>query len=654
MTSTSLLYAYVLGTDSFSPCVGRGFNEIAYDAVEWWDASRRRVADGVLLIEHLTKAISGDRTGPLRAIRPVGGASEGSFAHATFESVRDVVDARAPRHQRMRRLAALLDSYAKAGMVPGTGLERAAELHVCSGIASPDRTDGVDGDSAWTGSIFAVPAGKRSEIRAFVVDALEDVSASSRVDRVILYDTGQRDYFRKVIGRDVLEIFPQASVLVTQREFSRREGIGRGLPLESALRVAGVDPEATGGNRALAMHLLDVTQGMSDLLSGLSTACDLPVRFIVDTPLSGRCARMVGVPSVVKKPAPTDHAPVAVRGGMVIEPRVGVHHDPVVVLDFRSMYPSVLAAEPDGEFAEISRVVSGLIDRRREAESRGDGVAAAGCKLMANSVYGQLGNRRSPLYDPSLANCVTERGRSLLVSLKEAVEQGGGTVVYGDTDSCMASFAGSGGSSESAEAAAHAIARAFNNDLPEPIRVGVDDVFVRSLFVGKKRYVGIDRHGRFHYRGTLNRRSDVPACVHRAYETAIASILGSDAPCSEGGWRDIARRANAVLDEAPDDEFVAVRRVSDECQEFAGLAVSESIGFADAYTPGDAIEFLYAISPVGERAVRVRLSDGWQIDRERYRKLLNTALATTFCAAYGGNEGDYRPVACRHMFAGLS
>lgn len=56
-------------------------------------------------------------------------------------------------------------------------------------------------------------------------------------------------------------------------------------------------------------------------------------------------------------------------------------------------------------------------------------------KLLANSVYGQLGARTSDIRDLRVAACVTSVGRSLILSARDYIHESGGKVVYGDTDS---------------------------------------------------------------------------------------------------------------------------------------------------------------------------------------------------------------------------
>lgn len=62
-------------------------------------------------------------------------------------------------------------------------------------------------------------------------------------------------------------------------------------------------------------------------------------------------------------------------------------------------------------------------------------------KVTANSLYGQLGSRMSPLFLKDLAACTTATGRKMILLAKEFLEQEyNANIVYGDTDSLMISF----------------------------------------------------------------------------------------------------------------------------------------------------------------------------------------------------------------------
>jgi DNA polymerase-2 len=150
-------------------------------------------------------------------------------------------------------------------------------------------------------------------------------------------------------------------------------------------------------------------------------------------------------------------------GGHVLEPTPGLH-DNVIVLDFKSLYPSLIrtfqidpfnlirpgspVAEGDPDpivapngaaFARRRGILTELLDeilpRRDAAKRAGDRVTSQAIKILMNSFYGVLGTPACRFYDPRLANAITSFGREVLCWCQAAIEAGGRRVLYGDTDS---------------------------------------------------------------------------------------------------------------------------------------------------------------------------------------------------------------------------
>jgi DNA polymerase II len=147
-------------------------------------------------------------------------------------------------------------------------------------------------------------------------------------------------------------------------------------------------------------------------------------------------------------------------GGHVLEPLPGVYRN-VVVLDFKSLYPSLIRTfqidplnllrpgethEPDpivapngAAFARRPGILTQLLDeilpRRDAARRAGERVKSHAIKILMNSFYGVLGTPACRFHDPGLANAITSFGREILLWGKARIEAGGRRVLYGDTDS---------------------------------------------------------------------------------------------------------------------------------------------------------------------------------------------------------------------------
>ncbi|KRX85183.1 DNA polymerase alpha catalytic subunit [Trichinella sp. T6] len=163
-------------------------------------------------------------------------------------------------------------------------------------------------------------------------------------------------------------------------------------------------------------------------------------------------------------------------GGLVLDPKKGLYDRIVLLLDFNSLYPSIiqefnicfttvdlspftdpikgsdeaLPEIPDPEKAAgiLPKEIKRLVESRRQLKSlmkpgispdlfQQYHIRQQALKITANSVYGCLGFAASRFYAKPLAALITAKGREILTNTKLAVEKLGLEVIYGDTDSIM-------------------------------------------------------------------------------------------------------------------------------------------------------------------------------------------------------------------------
>jgi len=145
-------------------------------------------------------------------------------------------------------------------------------------------------------------------------------------------------------------------------------------------------------------------------------------------------------------------------GGFVMDSRPGLYHN-VLVLDFKSLYPSIIRSfkiDPLGlirglqeadavsgyKGAQFSRqqsilpeIISDLWAARDMAKADKNTPLSTSIKIVMNACYGVLGSNVCRFYDQRLASSITLRGHAILNQTKDLIQQQGMQVIYGDTDS---------------------------------------------------------------------------------------------------------------------------------------------------------------------------------------------------------------------------
>mmetsp|Transcript_121587 Transcript_121587/g.189883 ORF Transcript_121587/g.189883 Transcript_121587/m.189883 type:complete len:1100 (-) Transcript_121587:165-3464(-) len=243
------------------------------------------------------------------------------------------------------------------------------------------------------------------------------------------------------------------------------------------------------------------------------------------------------------------------EGATVLEPSAGFYRSPVAVLDFASLYPSIMMAHNicystmlgagrerlsdapkhcraparnDGEdepgqtvcFVDSSvrkgllpSILEHLIAARKIAKKQ---LAACGpeedtkrkvlngrqlaIKLSANSVYGFTGALNGPLPCLEVARSVTAYGREMIQGTKKLIEdhfvQSKGyaydaKVLYGDTDSVMVRFGSDDLTMEDAMKLSKEAASLCSAAFPDPVHLEFEKVYRPYLLMAKKRYAGL-------------------------------------------------------------------------------------------------------------------------------------------------------------------
>ena len=149
-------------------------------------------------------------------------------------------------------------------------------------------------------------------------------------------------------------------------------------------------------------------------------------------------------------------------GGYVMNSRPGIY-DNVLVLDFKSLYPSIIRTfliDPcafwlaqhnhlsdeqivpgfnEAYFAREGHILPNVIEQlsaaRDRAKQHKNAPLSHAIKIIMNSFYGVLGSTGCRFFDPRVCSSITLRGHEIIQRSRDWIEQQGYAVIYGDTDS---------------------------------------------------------------------------------------------------------------------------------------------------------------------------------------------------------------------------
>lgn len=146
-----------------------------------------------------------------------------------------------------------------------------------------------------------------------------------------------------------------------------------------------------------------------------------------------------------------------IKGGFVMEPKPGIYHD-VLVLDFKSLYPSIIktfnidpismldkkekgAIETPNKvyFRNTQGILPQIIDslhkERERAKKEGRELSSYAIKIIMNSFFGILASPNCRYFSLDLANAITHSGQEIIKLTAKKIEEKGNKIIASDTDS---------------------------------------------------------------------------------------------------------------------------------------------------------------------------------------------------------------------------
>lgn len=372
-------------------------------------------------------------------------------------------------------------------------------------------------------------------------------------------------------------------------------------------------------------------------------------------------------------------------GGYVMNSQPGMHGS-VLVLDYKSLYPSIIRTfnvdpyariaalqEPEIDTipgfdgARFSRteyilpdIIKELWQARDKAKQDKNKALSQAIKIIMNSFYGVLGTPGCRVHDSRLTSSITKRSHELIQHTVNLIEDEGYTVIYGDTDSVFVSL-NQVVDNASADIVGNRLVAMINNYWTEYL----DDVFaiesclemeyethfckffmptIRGSDKGsKKRYAGLvvdgDGKQRLIYKGLETVRTDWTEMA-REFQQELYQRIFNNQP-----YEDYIRLTVDALNAGKfDDRLVYRKRLRQKLSDYqknipphAQAAIKAENHFAEKNAPSRykrAGWIEYVITVNGPETLECHTS---AINYEHYIEKQLTPIADTILAALGSS-----------------
>jgi DNA polymerase I len=234
------------------------------------------------------------------------------------------------------------------------------------------------------------------------------------------------------------------------------------------------------------------------------------------------------------------------RGGLVINPKKGIHFD-VVVMDFASLYPSIIKVRnisyetvrcPHEECKKntipqtnhwacskknglTSMIIGSLRDLRvnyykslakketlTEEQRQQYTVVSQALKVILNASYGVMGAEIFPLYFLPAAEATTAIGRHTILETIKKCEEIGIEVLYGDTDSLFIK--------KPTEEQIQQVIEQAKKD--HGVDLEIDKTYRYCVLSDrKKNYFGVTKEGKVDVKGLTGKKSHTPGFIKKLF-----------------------------------------------------------------------------------------------------------------------------------------
>lgn len=311
-------------------------------------------------------------------------------------------------------------------------------------------------------------------------------------------------------------------------------------------------------------------------------------------------------------------------GGFVMDSIPGLY-DNVLVLDFKSLYPSIIRSfkvDPMGlveglktienasekmlqiddeqhkkvikgfDGAYFSRdkhflpdIITSLWLERDKAKLQNNSALSQAIKIIMNSFYGVLGSTGCRFFDPRLSGSITKRSHEILKTTKLWIEEKGYQVIYGDTDSIFVHVGGDK-TAMKCKQKGRELQKFINKKwqayikaefgLPCDLEIEFETHFTKFLMptirgqeavagqkIGtKKRYVGLSE-GKLVFKGLETVRSDWTQ-VSKTFQQALFKLVFDEQPVEKY----ICNLVNEIRAGKHDNDLLYMKKIRRELKDY--------------------------------------------------------------------------------------
>ncbi len=352
------------------------------------------------------------------------------------------------------------------------------------------------------------------------------------------------------------------------------------------------------------------------------------------------------------------------RGGLVIDPKEGIHFD-VVVMDFASLYPSIIKVRnisyetvrcshneckkntipQTNHWACTKRngltaiIIGSLRDLRvnyykslskketlTDEQRQQYTVVSQALKVILNASYGVMGAEIFPLYFLPAAEATTAIGRYTILETIKKCEEIGIEVLYGDTDSLFIK--------KPTDEQIHRVIEQAKKD--HGVDLEIDKVYRYCVLSNrKKNYLGVTKSGTVDVKGLTGKKSHTPPFIRKLFyelldvlssvqtiedfEKAKQSITNKIATCAkkveakEIPLQDLT--FNVMISKAPSEYTKTVP------QHIRAAKLLESIR---EVKKGDKISYVKIINKPGVKPIELAKKE--EIDSKKYMEFMESTL----------------------------